>query len=93
MAFDYDSPETIRFLARDRADTLKKARTTYRLELDEVRERYDDAKSAYEDAALKLADVKARLAPLTDEIAHLEAVAATEDATFEMLFPTMEKPT
>ena len=86
MDLDFNSPETIRFLAKDRANTLKKAKTTYRIELDEARENYDYAKSAYEDAALKLADLKAKLAPLDDEIAHLEAVAASEDASFEMLF-------
>lgn len=86
---DWENPETIRFLARDRSAHLKKVQTDYLLQLDDLTEAYVKAADAYQEALSALREVRARLAPLNTEIAHLEAVAATETPTLAMLFPKL----
>jgi chromosome segregation ATPase len=84
--FDWNNPETIRFLAKDRATTLTNARRQYSAELEEAHEQYIDAKAAFEAAAATLAEVRAKLRGLAEQIAHYEAIAAEESPTPEMFF-------
>jgi len=90
-ADSWEHPETLRTVARDRAAHLKGLKTRYLLELDDARDTYRRAKAAYAEAAEAVDELRALLAPLDDEIAHLEAVIATEAPTMEMLFRLPEK--
>jgi len=84
-AADWNSPETVRKLAKDRAGHLKNVRIQYQLELDDALEAYGAAKDALVEARLRVDALHEKIDPLPDQIAHLEAVAASEDASWEML--------
>ena len=86
---EWDSPETLRLLARDRSTTLSRARDQYRGELEDALERLNAAELEWQAAKRVVSELRSKLAPLADQIAHYEACAATEDLTWEML---IEKP-
>ena len=81
---DWNAPETVRKIAKDRAATLKDVRTRYQLELDDAVERYDEAMAAVVEARMQVDALHEKLDPLPGEIAHLEAIALSEDASWAM---------
>ena len=86
---EWDSPEALRYVAKDRAATLSRARDQYRGELEDAIDRMSTAELELLAATRVVSELRSKLAPLADQIAHYEACAATEDLTWEML---IEKP-
>ena len=84
-AFGLEDPEVIRYLAKGRAKDLRKARSVYEERLERARDKYDDANDALVEARQELNEARRALVGLPEEIAHLEAVSESENATFEML--------
>jgi len=87
-----DNPKVIRYLAKSRAKDLIKARAVFEERLEEAREKYEEAHTELERARGVLQEAKRALHGLPEQIAHLEAVAASENATFDMLIAPIEYP-
>ena len=83
----------IRYLAKSRAKDLSNARSVFEERLEKAREKYEEAQAELQRARAALQEAKRALHGLPEQIAHLEAVAASEDATFEMLIAPVEKAT
>lgn len=88
---DWNSPETIRWLAADRADHFEKCvkrRQEYGEAVEEralAKEELDRALEALMDARAKASRLLGEIGEFSEKAAHLRAVAATPDATLEML--------